>query len=176
MAKDLYSQIAVCSTSLSAVADTLGYAAVTDAYKASDAKGWVVEEIRYHWEDSVLDQLNTDADRIKFGASVLIPNYSGGPEAADIGVLDWHMIRRHDIAALAADILRFEEGPYVVRDFTALIGGGYLVHPVNFYIWTYPDDALGGTAVLNVQVVYFEVDLSDALMKELWQAIYVRQV
>jgi len=173
-------RIAVYVPTQGVSADAFVYKAVTDAYKPSDMVGWVIKEVRYYFENSIWEMLNTSADRIKFGLMFLQTHPTGGPEPDDAGILDHHSLTRYDLGAPAADVVMLEQGPVVVRDFTNFEGeggnNGMLVHPVNFFVFGYNDTALGTNPLLSVIIEYKTVVLTDALYKELWQSVYIRQV
>ena len=174
--QDLYTQRLMVKIPIASVADVLQTVAFTDAYLPESLVGFVIQDVQYHAENHLIAQLNNTLDRVKFGLSYLRAFPAGGPEADDAGVLDHHSIGRYDLAAPAADVVLFEYNPIARRDFSQFKGGGLLVHPVNFYAYTYPDAAIALDVEMRVEVTYFRVNLTDALHKELFQSIYVRQV
>jgi len=171
---DKYCQKLVVDCNISAGADTLTVDAFTDAYSPDDNIGFVIQEVSYHIEDGYLTQL-LDGDRVKFGLSFLQAFGAGGPEANDPGIIDHNSIIRNDLGAVAADVVVLTHTP-ITKRFDHLVGGGWIVHPVNLYAFTYPDAALGGLILMRFEIKYFKVELSEDLYRELWQAIYVRQV
>ena len=174
--QDLYTQRLIVKIPIASVADVLQTVAFTDAYLPESLVGFVIQDVQYHAENHLIAQLNNTLDRVKFGLSYIRAFPEGGPEADDVGVLDHHSIGRFDFAAPAADVVILEHNPIARRDFSQLKGGGLLVHPVNFYAFTYADAAIALDVELRVEVTYFRVNLTDALHKELFQSIYVRQV
>jgi len=178
--KDIYTQKLIANLALGPGADAEIFAPFTDAFLPQDLVGFVIKEVSYHLETPLHTLLDTDGDRLKFGLSFLATSPAGGLEVNDPGVLDHNAFSRHDIAALAADILVIEHNPIVRRDFTNLggegINNGLLVHPVNLFAWGYTDAAIGATGNMHVVIDYLQIDLTDALHKELWQSIYIRQV
>jgi len=174
--QDLFTQRLIANIPIVSVADVIQTVAFTDAYRPEELVGFVIQDVQYHVEDNLISQLNTTLDRVKFGLSYLRAFPAGGPEADDPGVLDHHSIARYDLAAPAADVVIYENSPIARRDFSQLKGGGLLVHPVNFYAFTYADMAIALDVELRIEVTYFRVTLTDALHKELFQSIYVRQV
>ena len=177
--KDVYTQRLSVQLTLSVGADLFKYIALTSAYKPEDLIGFVLKEVRYNLETPLHTILDTDADRFKFGISFLQAHTAGGPEANDPGILDFWAFSRHDLYAGAADVIMIEKNPIAVRDYTNFDGDngndGLLVHPVNLFVFGYADTQLAALT-LNVTVEYKVIDLTDALHKQLWQSIYIRQV
>lgn len=178
--KDIYTQRLIANVALGPGADAEAFAVFTDAYLPQDLIGFIIKEVSYHLETPLQTLLNTDADRVKFGLSYLSSAPTGGMEVNDPGCLDHHAFSRHDVAALAADIYVIEHNPIARRSFVNFGGegmhNGLLVHPVNLYAWGYTDAAIATTGNLHVVIEYLQIDLTEALHKELWQSIYVRQV
>ena len=174
--QDLYTQRLCVTVDVQAAGGALTVYAFTDAYKPEDTTGFIIQEVRYHIEDGLIQHLNTTLDRVKFGLSFLQAFPAGGPEANDPGILDHHSITRYDLAAPAADLVVFEHSPVVVRHFTSLKGGGLLVHPVNLFAFAYADAAIAAAIDMHVEITFIRINLTDALHKELFQSIYIRQV
>jgi len=173
---DLYTQRLYQSVNILAAGGTLGVHAFTDAYKPEDLIGFVLQEVRYYVEGTVFAALNTALDRVKFGLPFLQTFPAGGPEVNNPGILDHHAVTRVDVAAPAADVVYFERNPIAVRVFSDLKGDGLLVHPVNLFLFGYADAAIAGDVNVHAEISYYRVTLTDALHKELWQSIYIRQV
>ena len=149
----------------------------SERYRAEDKIGWIIHRVEYAPGngDSILPILDSDDDCIRFGISALKTQPSTGFKISDYGVIDYHAVRRCDLAAPAADVVNFERWP-ITTDFSTLPGGGYLVHPVNLFCWGHVEDTLGDACVLYCRILYTTIDpLPKDMYDELWQAIYVRQ-
>jgi len=177
--KDTYTQRLTASISVAASLDASKYVAFTDAYKPEDMTGFVIKDVRYNFEEPILGAMDTHEDRFKFGLSFLQTYPTGGPEANDPGMLDWHSISRLWTDSTPTTYAFFEFDPLVVRDFTNLDGedgnNGLLVHPVNLFAFIYCDDALAASINMHITIDYKLLTLTDALYKQLWQSIYIRQ-
>jgi len=186
---DTYTQRLTTTVGVGAgIADVSEFAAFTDSYNPEDTTGFVIKEARYNFELPLHGLLAATADRIKFGLSYLQTFPVGGPEANDPGILDFHAMSHEAIeepgtppaAGVDTNLPFLNKSPEAIRDFTNFDGesgnNGLIVHPVNLFGWVYTDCALGGVLVLHITIEYKTVPLSDALFKQLWQSIYIRQV
>ena len=171
--KDVFAQRMCASLTLAAAADSENYEAFTDAYKPEDLKAWIIHRAEYEFEESVLTALDALNDRIKFGLSFLITQPTGGMEIDDPGVLDHNSLRCYHTDAVREEFHHLKEP--IIKDFSGLPGGGLLVHPVNLYLWAYNDQVIANTLDLHCMIHYTLIDITDAIHKELWQAIYIRQ-
>lgn len=145
-------------------AGTLTFTDLNIGFSAFDRIGLLIHRLEYYPENNLLDSLVADTDFVHFG--VAASNQLADINADERAVID--VVRLKAILEGAAATLFFTTLP-IVRDYTAMPGGGILVAPRPLYGAVV---AGGMAAAINVQLrMYFTtVDMADADYFELLES------
>lgn len=175
---DEYTQVITAQVDLGGGVDDNYQVPVTTSYAPQDPIAFVLQRVEYILSNRPQILLDTTGDSFRFGLSFIYTPPEGGWQGYEQGIIDYNTLYRVDTAAPAANVVDFDGDPQVVKDWTGLSSKGRLVHPCNFFLWTYTTTALAAAAYVYARIDYTIIDLGtmeNELYKELWQAIQIRQ-
>jgi len=164
--KDQFANYAIVTVAESA-ANTLTFKKLETGISLIEKVAWVLNRIEYTINNLSAAVFNGDGDSVDYGLSV----GSGftAPANTEVTIIDYNKVVRRDYGAAAS--MRLDIIP-IIKDFSALPGGGIIVPPAPIYLYAMGTGLTGATAVV-ARMYYTLLPLS---VDQYWELVEARRV
>jgi hypothetical protein len=159
--RDEFSAI-VYQTVTESAANTLTYAQIQTGYGSLQKTAWIIHRLEYYIPANVLNFIGAADDVLQI--ALVTSNLLTTLSLAEASVVDLFHLEQ-----LSATQVGFQFLPQpLIRDFSALPGGGKLVLPYPLWLAA-KGTSLGSAATVAIRLFFTERDLADADWMELVQ-------
>ncbi len=163
---DQFANYAIISCTESA-ANTLTFKKLETGISLNEKVAWVISRIEYTLSSVLAGQFNADGDALTFGLS--LSNAFSSPTISENTIIDWNQLVRQDFgAAASASLWRWP----IVKDFSALPGGGVIVPPTPLYLFA-QGSSLVAAASAYARIHYTLLTLA---VDQYWELVEARRV
>lgn len=163
---DMFANYAIIGVTESA-ANTLTFKKLETGISLTEKVAWIINRVEYIIGSLVAAQFNTDTDKQLFGLS--LSNAFALPALDEISIIDFNFIQRQDFGAAAS--MHFFVGP-IIKDFSALPGGGIIVPPSPLYLYSVGTGLVAASTV----VARIHYTLRVLAVDEYWELVEARRV